>query len=149
MVDPLPVDAAREMGVDCVIAVNVIPTPAYMRCRLEFDREQAAARQPMLNVFQRLVRRTVEALTVGSVFDVIHRTMLGAQMRLAEYSCRHADLVLRPLSFDGRWHDFHRPGKYIALGRRIAQEHLSEITALIRRHTHEHSASHNALAVAA
>ena len=83
------------------------------------------------------------------MFDVIHRTMLGAQMRLADHSGHHADLVQRPLSFDARWHDFHRPGKYIALGRRTAQEHLSEIKALIKRHTHEHGASHNALAVAA
>lgn len=149
VVDPLPVDVAREMGVDCVIAVNVIPTPAYMRCRLEFDREQAAMRYQQLNSVQRLIRRAVDALAVGSVFDVMHRTMLGAQMRLAEYSCRHADVVLRPLSFDARWHDFHRPGKYIALGRTAAEEHLSEIKALIRRHTHEHSASHNPLAVAA
>jgi hypothetical protein len=70
-------------------------------------------------------------------------------MRLAEHSCRHADLVLRPLSLEARWHDFHRPMKYIALGRRAAEEHLSEIKALIRRRTHEHSASHNTLAVAA
>jgi len=120
-----------------------------MRCRLEFEREQAAARLPELNLAQRLVRRAADALTVGSVFDVMHRTMLGAQMRLAEFSCRHADIILRPLSFDARWHDFHRPGKYIELGRRAAEESLTEIKALIRRHSHEHNASHNALAVAA
>jgi hypothetical protein len=40
---------------------------------------------------------------------------------------------LRPLSFDGRWHDFRRPGKYIAIGRREAEEHLEEIKALVNR----------------
>ena len=54
-------------------------------------------------------------------------------MRVAEYSCLSADLVIRPLSFDGRWHDFRRPGKYIAIGRREAEEHLDEIKALVNR----------------
>ncbi|HTD67342.1 MAG TPA: patatin-like phospholipase family protein [Candidatus Limnocylindria bacterium] len=149
VVDPLPVDVAREMGVDCVIAVNVIPTPSYMRCRLELQQEQMALRHAQLNRLMKMFRRTRDSLAGVNVFDIMHRTMLGAQMRLAEHSGRHADLILRPLSFDGRWHDFHHPGKYIALGRRTAEEHLDEIKALIRRHTHEHKTAHNALAVAA
>ncbi len=149
VVDPLPVDVTREMGVDCVLAVNVIPTPAYMRCRIEFDQEQAALRHAQLSRVTRFFRRTRDHLAGVNVFDIMHRTMLGAQMRLAEHSGRHADLVLRPLSFDGRWHDFNHPCKYIALGRRTAEEHLDEIKALIRRHTHEHKTAHKPLAVAA
>ena len=149
VVDPLPVDVAREMGVDVVIAVNVIPTPAYMRCRIEFEREQELTRHAQLGRFARLFRRTRDQLAAQNVLSILHRTMLGAQMRLAEHSGRHADYILRPLSFDGRWHDFHRPAKYIALGRRTAEEHLDEIKALIRRNTHEHIPAHHALAVAA
>jgi NTE family protein len=149
VVDPLPVDAALETGADIVIAVNVIPTPAYLRCRVEFEREQSEAQSQQLGPGRRFLRHAVEALARDNIFDVIHRTMLGAQMRLADHSCRHAHFILRPLSFDARWHDFHRPTKYIALGRRTAEEHLSEIKALIRRRTHEHGAPHNQLAVAA
>ncbi len=149
VVDPLPVDVGREMGVDCVIAVNVIPTPAYLRCRIEFAQEQAAQRHAKLSRLTRYFRRTRDNFAGVNVFDIMHRTMLGAQMRLTEHSGRHADLVLRPLSFDSHWHDFHRPGKYIALGRRTAEEHLDEIKALIRRHSDEHKPSHNPLAVAA
>lgn len=149
VVDPLPVDVAREMGVDAVIAVNVIPTPAWMRCRMEFVREQEAARYAEFSRFARLFRRTRERMEAHSVFSILHRTMVGAQMRLAEHSGRHADLILRPLSFDGRWHDFHRPAKYIALGRRTAEEHLDEIKALIRRHTHENKPAPEVFANAA
>lgn len=149
VVDPLPVDVTREMGAEIVIAVNVIPTPAYMRCLIEFQQEQLALRHAQLSRVMKMFRRTRNNLAGVNVFDIMHRTMLGAQMRLAEHSGRHADLILRPLSFDGRWHDFHRPGKYIALGRRTAEEHLDEIKALIRRHTHEHKTTHDTLAVAA
>ncbi len=58
VVDPLPVDVAREMGVNCVVAVNVIPTPAYMRCRLEFRQEQMALRHAKLSRLMKLFRRT-------------------------------------------------------------------------------------------
>jgi NTE family protein len=149
VVDPLPVDAALATGADIVIAVNVIPTPAYLRCRIEFEREQSEMRKQQFGLGARLFRQAVAALAHDNLLDVMHRTMLGAQMRLAEHSCRRADFVLRPLSFDARWHDFHRPMKYIALGRRVAEEHISEIKALIWRRTHEHRAPHNTLAVAA
>jgi NTE family protein len=149
VVDPLPVDIAREMGVDCVIAVNVIPTPAYLRCRIEFEQEQMAVRHARLGRLARFFRHTRDHFAGLNVFDIMHRTTLGAQMRLAEHSGRHADLILRPLSLDGRWHDFHHPGKYIALGRRTAEEHLDEIKALIWRHTHEHAAAQNKMDVAA
>lgn len=149
VVDPLPVEVARAMGVDAVIAVNVIPTPEYMRSRGEFERELAEARHQQLGLGRRLFRRGFATSRTDSIFDVMHRTMLGAQMRLAEHSCRRADLILRPLSFEARWHDFHRPAKYIALGRQAAEEHLSEIKALIRSHTHEPNPTHNPMAVAA
>jgi phenylacetate-coenzyme A ligase PaaK-like adenylate-forming protein len=56
--------------------------------------------------------------------------------------------VLRPLSFDGRWHDFRRPGKYITIGRREAEKHLDEIKALVNRKepTYETSIAHHSLA---
>jgi NTE family protein len=149
VVDPLPVDVAREMGVDCVIAVNVIPTPAWMRCRLEFLWEQREQRHAHLSRLGRIFRRARDQFAGVNVFDIMHRTMLGAQMRIAEHSGRHADLILRPLSFDGRWHDFHHPGKYIELGRRTALEHLDEIKALIRRHSNESETAPNTLANAA
>ena len=81
----------------------------------------------------------------------MQRSVLGAQIRIAEESCRHADLVLRPLSCDGHWHDFTHPGKYIALGRRVAEEHLDQIKALATRKesTDETLSAHYELAQAA
>src|SRR5205807_8005787 len=40
--DTLPVDVLEEMGINRIIAVNTIATPAYMRCRLEMEHEQEA-----------------------------------------------------------------------------------------------------------
>jgi NTE family protein len=129
--DPLPVDVLEEMGIERIIAVNTIPTAAYLRIRHEMEREHAALRRKRRNKVKALFNKYLNYFAPGNILDIILRSFHGAQMHVAEMSCLRAHVVLRPLSFDGRWHDFRRPGKYIALGRREAEEHLDEIKALV------------------
>jgi NTE family protein len=149
--DPLPVDVLEEMGIERIIAINTIPTPAYLRARLELERERDARRGKKTNRFRSFVNRYLNYFAPGNVLDTILRSFNGAQMQVAEHSCQFADVVIRPLSFDGRWHDFRRPGKYIAIGRREAEEHIEEIKALINRKepTHEISSARHAMAAPA
>jgi NTE family protein len=130
--DPLPVDVLEEMGVNRIIAVNMIPTPAYMRCCLEMEREQESLYGRRHNLLKAL-NRHANYFAPGNILDVMMRAVHGAQIRVAEEACRHADVVLRPLSMDARWYEFDKPCKYIALGRRVAEEHLAEIKALVNK----------------
>jgi NTE family protein len=149
--DPLPVDVLEEMGIERIIAINTIPTPAYLRARLELERERDARRGKKTNRFKGFVNRYLNYFAPGNVLDTILRSFNGAQMQVAEHSCQFADVVIRPLSFDGRWHDFRRPGKYIAIGRREAEEHIEEIKALVNRRepTHEVSFARHSVAAPA
>ena len=131
--DPLPVDVLEEMGIERIIAVNTIPTPAYLRRRVELEREQAARRRKRGNKLRSVINHYLNYFAPGNILDTILRSFNGAQMRDADLACLRADVVLRPLSFDGRWHDFRRPGKYIALGRHEAEAHLEEIKSLVTR----------------
>jgi NTE family protein len=131
--DPLPVDVLEEMRIEKIIAINTIPTPAYLRARLELEKERQVRRGKKTNPFKSFLNRYVNYFAPGNVLDTILRSFNGAQMQVAEHACQFADVVLRPLSFDGRWHDFRRPGKYIAIGRREAEQHLDEIKALVNR----------------
>ncbi len=133
--DPLPVDVLEEMGVEKIIAVNTIPTPEYLRSRLELEKERDARLGRRTGPVRAFLNRYLNYFAPGNVLDTILRSFNGAQMQVAEHSGMFADLVLRPLSFDGRWHDFRRPGKYIAIGRREAEQHLDEIKALVSRKT--------------
>ena len=127
--DPLPVDVLQEMGVERIIAVNTIPTPAYLRCCLEVEREQSD-RHGRRHRIRDLLNQHLNYFARGNVLDVMMRAVHGAQIRVAEESCRRADLVLRPLAIDAHWYEFDRPGKYIALGRRVAEENLDQIKLL-------------------
>ena len=144
----MPVDVLEELGIERIIAVNTIPTAAYLRCRQEMEREQMAMRGKRANKLRAILNQYLNYFAPGNILDTILRSFHGAQMRVAEESCRHADVVLRPLSFDGRWHDFRHPGKYIALGRREAEEHLEEIKALVNRKepTYELNPAHDPMA---
>lgn len=148
--DPLPVDVLREAGIERVIAVNIIPTPAFLRCAREHEREQMDAKRSGFSFF-RLLNQQVNYFAYGNILDVTQRAVIGGQIRAAEEACRQADVVLRPLACDSRWHDFSSPMKYISLGRRVAEENLADIKKLMNRKepTHEHHTPHHELAAAA
>jgi hypothetical protein len=97
------------------------------------EREQAARRRLKKNKLKRIINEYLNYFAPGNILDTILRSFNGAQMRVADLACTKADVVLRPLSFNGRWHDFRRPGKYIALGRHEAEAHLEEIKSLVNR----------------
>lgn len=148
--DPLPVDVLEEHGVERIIAVNTIPTPAYMRCCLEMEREQAELRGRRFNLLKALNRR-INYFAPGNVLDIMMRAVHGAQIRVAEEACRRADVVLRPLSVDAHWYEFDKPGKYITLGRRAAEERLEEILALVKGEgpSHDPDVAENQMATTA
>jgi NTE family protein len=145
--DPLPVDVLEEMGINRIIAVNMIPTPAYMRCCLEMEREQESLYGRRHN-FLKALNRHANYFAPGNILDIMMRAVHGSQIRVAEEACRHADVVLRPLAMDARWYEFDKPCKYIALGRRVAEEHLEEIKSLVNKRTvsHEPEIANNPMA---
>src|SRR5260370_34352751 len=54
IVDPLPVDVLREMGVSRIIAGDVIPTPDRIRYGLQLEREMAPSnRKPLRSCFRK------------------------------------------------------------------------------------------------
>lgn len=134
--DPLPVDVLSELGIEKIIAVNVIPPPERIRYWLDASREESG-RAPRRNWFGRLADQHLNYLAKGNILDTLMRAINGSQTRVAEASCREADVVLRPLTGDAVWHDFTKPQKYIALGRSVAEAQLTELKSLVGGPPHE------------
>jgi len=127
--DPLPVDVLAEMGIERIIAVNVIPPPERIRFWLDAERE-TNGRETRHTGFGRFFSNHFNYLAHGNILDTMMQAINGAQTRVAESSAREADIVLRPLAGDAVWHDFTNPQKYIALGRSVAEAQLAELKAL-------------------
>lgn len=131
--DPLPVDVLSEMGIERVIAVNTIPTPERLRYCLDAEKELRAREIPHFDL-RDFFNKHLNYFARGNVLDTMLRSIHGVQTRVAENASREADVVLRPWACDARWHDFTHPGKYIALGRKVAQDQLPQLLALSKKH---------------
>ena len=134
--DPLPVDVLEEMGIERIIAVNVIPPPERIRQWLDSRKEQCG-RPPEHSRFGRFLSERCNYLARGNILDTMMQAISGSQTRVAEASAREADVVIRPLAGDAEWHDFTNPGKYIALGRSAAEAQLPALKALVRTPAYE------------
>lgn len=135
IVDPLPVDVLREAGVSRVIAVNTIPTTERMRQALQTRRARARENGPRTKENSSAILPFDQHLNYfarGNILEILMRSFLGVQTRMAETACLQADLVLRPDIDDNRWVDFRNPDKYILAGRSITLKQLDEIKALMR-----------------
>jgi NTE family protein len=130
VVEPVPVRSVREMGVDRVIAVSVFPTPEFQKLVTAHDRRQATKARRR-HRWLACLNRQVNWFASGNILDTVYRSLGAAQLRLAARACRRADVVIRPLSLDARWFEFHHPEKYIALGRAAAEAQLDQLQALV------------------
>jgi NTE family protein len=128
--DPLPTDVLIELGIDRIIGVNTIPTPADLRSCLLINKAQPPPRGRFR--LPAALDRRLNYFSPGNILDVLVRSMHGAETRVAEVACKQADVVLRAISCDGKWHDFRNPRKYIQLGRQVAEQHLEELKALTK-----------------
>src|SRR5258708_16318673 len=136
IVDPLPVDILREMGVSRVIAVNVIPTPDRIRqgiqAELDLARRNAGNKRSLFGKDLPNAQQT-NYYARGNLVDVLMRSVQSGQIRMAEASCQLADVALRPDIYDDRCLDYRTPGKFITLGREEAERRLDEIKSLVTR----------------
>ncbi|MCE9614295.1 MAG: cyclic nucleotide-binding domain-containing protein [Lentisphaerae bacterium] len=128
--EPIPVNVLMEMGVERILAVNTIPNPAELKQCLLLRGEEPAV--PPRRGTGRAFSRYLNYFGRGNILDIWSKSMLGAESRVAEIACRQADVVLRPVLCDGRWHDFGRPDKYIAVGRHAAEQQIEDIRRLVK-----------------
>ena len=159
IVDPVPVDLLRDMGAARVIAVNTIPAPDRLRHGGARRNGQPAVERntPLPGRVRKLFRKVLPLdkqlnyFAPGNLFEIVVRSVHGAQARLADASCRLADLVLHPDVSDDRWLDCRNPGRFITLGREVAERNLEQIKALVetKKINHETEFTPRALAAVA
>ena len=122
ILDPLPVDVLRRMGCDHIIAVSVIPRVAEISsaCGHFFE-----SKRPWLQGFN--------PFAAGNFIDTLRRSVLSAEIRLADEAGHQADILIEPQVRDGGWHDYRQWPFYIERGRAATfamSEQLLELLAL-------------------
>ncbi len=138
VVDPIPVSVLKRAGANRVIAVNVFPTTeeliAYRqeRVRLRSERDAALAGRSLPIRLLSGIRQELIRSVSPFIFDVIMRSMQSMEYRIAEISCRDADLTLRPTLPGSHWLEFFNPEPFIHRGEEVALQYLPELKRITR-----------------
>ncbi len=130
VVDPIPVTVLTKYAdVDFTIAVTTIPTLEEIdHCEIKQPTEEPGFWKRALHT----LTDPVNLLARGNVIHTINRALKASQVRMAQASCKRADVVIRPISCTGSWHHYHEYKHFINIGRRAAERALPELKALMQ-----------------
>ena len=126
--DPMPVNVLKDAGMDRVIAVCVMPTSD----ELQFKKNKKIIKKRKDHGFRHWCNKHFNYWAEGNLFNIQRSSEFGMQMRLAELSMRDADVRIRPIVCDARWHDYSGYKKYIQVGRQAAEASLEQIKELCK-----------------
>jgi NTE family protein len=130
VVDPVPITILKNMdNIDAVIAISTIPTfDEIDHCSLiDF---KPPKRSLLRRVFSYIIR-PINLLAHGNIIDTFVSSLKASQIRMAHDSCKHADIVIKPISCLGRWYDYHEYDHFIEIGRQAAEQALPQIRELL------------------
>lgn len=120
IVNPVPVDVAREMGADFVIGVNVVPS-------LKRGVSTAVARAFRAASWLNPLSYLGGAGGLPSLFDVTMNSIQQLQHELGKFRGISADVQITPDLSDFTWIEFYRPKELIERGARAAEEAVPRI----------------------
>ena len=139
ILDPLPIRPMLDMGVDKIIAVDVLPTPEdiqekrHFQMRLEMTRDNLVARK---NAFVRgtyRMRKWFNKMLQPNFIDVVMNSMQAMEHEIVDSLASEADVLIRPSSPHISWVEFHRHEELIQLGEEAAEAMTDELHALVKQ----------------
>ncbi|TGL99575.1 cyclic nucleotide-binding and patatin-like phospholipase domain-containing protein [Leptospira jelokensis] len=104
IVNPLPVSALTQEGIQKIIAINSMPSS-----------KDEMKTNKMLNL---------------NVLDIIVNSLYSLQYRIGKYSAQEADVYLNPILPNSNWFEFWRSKEFIELGETVVRSSLEEIKQL-------------------
>ena len=137
ILNPLPIRALQQAGVNKVIAVNVFPSTKDMQERLlirqeiaEKERTEAREKGFLAQGFY-WIRVTLRRIFFPNLFDILMNTIQAMEAEIADVEGEAADVLLRPVLPNASWVDFYKPEQFIRRGEEEAMKLLPKIKALV------------------
>lgn len=139
IVDPVPVTAARDLGADVIIAVDL---NHYVRRRgnsfhVKDDRgiKRNQKKHPLWVLLEsKISQKGKEEISPGIIdifldsFYIMERSLTDINMKRA-----HPEVLIRPNLGSITFLDFHKAKEGIAIGRRVTEEMIDEIITAVER----------------
>jgi len=139
ILDPLPIRPLQEAGVDKIIAVDVLPTPADIRERrrflqlLEQTRDSMVAKKNFMSRGAYWVRKRIKKSFDSFFIDIVVSSVQAMEHEIANATAADADVLIRPSVPQIHWAEFHRAKELIIKGEEAAQAMVPELHALVKQ----------------
>lgn len=137
ILEPMPVSVLSNLGLNKIIAVNVLPSPELTLKRyLEINKAQArlrylVAQKGPLNKLFFSIKEKISQWFNPNIFDVIVQSMQAMEYELAQDACRYADITITPIFDTLDWMAFKEAKQLIRQGEEAAEKLLPQIKKLI------------------
>ncbi len=139
VMNPLPTNVLREMGVNKIIAVNVLQSPEEVDWAQQKEEEALVkninlsfAKHPFKFLGFRLGRALASPFT-PNIADIIVRTLQASEFILAEQSAKQADVLIHPDLKGIQWFELYEVDRLIKRGQEATLKALPAIKALVNR----------------
>lgn len=138
VLNPLPTNVLKKMGISKIIAVNVLQSPAHVAQGNETDLKQLELESritfyedPFRFIKFRL-HRLVMNLFTPNISDIIVQTLQATEYVIAEQSAKEANVVIHPNLVGIKWYELYKVDELIRLGEEATMQQIEAIKRLIK-----------------
>ncbi len=138
VLNPLPTNVLKKMGISKIIAVNVLQSPSHVAQGNDNDLKQLQL-ESKIGFFEDpsrflgfRLKMLVTSLFTPNISDIIVQTLQATEYVIAEKNAKDADIVIHPNLVGIKWFELYRVDELIRLGEEAARHHLAAIKKLVR-----------------
>lgn len=134
VLNPLPINVLRAMGIKKIIAVNVLQSPSDVSIGYELTKKkmEEEERIPFLKSPLQFIGVRLGKMFYANIPDIILRTLQASEYVIAEQNALQANIVIHPELAGINWFELYEVDKLIKSGEEAARKKLSEIKKLVQ-----------------
>ncbi len=133
VLNPLPVNVLRDMGIHRIIAVNVLQSPTDVSKGYELEQKQMQdqALVPFFDDPMRYLGWRIKKKLYVNIPDIIIRTLQASEYVIADKSASAADVLIHPDLVGINWFELYEVDKLIKSGEEATRKQLAAIKKLV------------------
>lgn len=139
VLNPVPANVLRNMGVHKIIAVNVLQSPKEMvqgheqaQIALEEQKKLSFLKSPVKFLKCRLMKRKTNK-PHPTISDIMVQTLLASEYEMARHASHDVDVMIHPDLSGIQWYELYRVDDLIRRGEEAAEKALPGIRELLRK----------------
>jgi predicted acylesterase/phospholipase RssA len=139
IVNPLPINVLTSLGIQKIIAVNIMKSPDDIAKDIAIMHQEQEAlskvrfSQSPVKFFEHKVFHLFQHLWAPNIFDVIVKSLQSVGYVLADQSGEHSDVLIHPDLTGIDWYELYKVDKLIEAGEKAAQAKKQELSELMMR----------------